>query len=123
MGRNLNQHIECGWKPTSIFDSLGRFEIVKQPAGAYGCKVTWIVWDHKHDGRSRSAIAPFKTLKTAKAGLEDWTNKVVSSEVEYDFRVSQGQRLKHFPDGSSAWFDSEDNPVPYGDWSCAGPGA
>lgn len=95
-------HKKCGYKFTGKFDSLGRFEIVRQPKGVYGAAPTWMIWDHRSKGKASDA---YFTLKSVKEDLEKHANSVIASEVEYEFRRSQGQELKSYPDGSSFWTD------------------
>lgn len=104
-------HEKCGYKFTGIKDSLGRFEVVRQPKGVYGAQHTWSIWDN----RSQSLMGgrPFFTRKQSVVGMEEFSNRVIQRETEYDFRISQGQELTSYPDGSSFWSDGTQ-------WTCGG---
>jgi hypothetical protein len=92
---------KCGYKFTGHFDSLGRFEIVRQPEGVYGAKATWQVWDHTWKDIQNGT--PWETLKSAKLGIEAHANDVIQRETEYDARTQDGDELESYPDRSSFW--------------------
>lgn len=85
--------IAQGWKPTGITAMDGRFEIVRQPKGAWGAKVTWGVWDYSYASMGSGANA---TLKRAKVNLQIWAEMVVAHELrcatDKEYRDSQPTR-------------------------------
>ena len=107
----LEAHLKLGYRLTGIRDSLRRFEIMRQPEGVYGAKATWTLWDHRY--KDRVGGTPWVTRKAAAKGLEEFTNKVIQRQTEYEFRINQGQTLTNYPDGSTFWSDGTQ-------WICGG---
>ncbi len=97
--------LEAGYKPTGFTAMDGRFEVIRQPAGAYGSKVTWNVWDYGADGCGDWVqIYGIKTLQQAKARLAEYAERRLKGEVTEEVHYANHDHYAAWLDTAGVWY-------------------
>jgi len=98
--------IASGFKPTGFTAMDGRFEVIRQPKGVYGTKVTWTIWDY--NWADEVSIYASDTLKAAKASLQFLAERRLHDEMDTEMKCQAGWHCAGYLDGSDRWFSPEE---------------
>jgi hypothetical protein len=112
--KQLDQYIRCGYELTGFTAIDGRFEVIRQPKGVYGARVTWGVWDHHDDTLegnvwvpTRLGGTPWETMKSAKAGLQSRAEDVTRGEISVQTKEAWHHHFAAWPDTAERWYSPE----------------